>query len=67
VVLFSSHRHRLAVVIGDLVQTTNGKWIIQPPSRCPSGHQFGPNRALVGHVTCLGHTTWTCRTCDETV
>src|ERR1700675_35299 len=40
-------------------------WIIQPPMRCPNGHEFGPHRALVGSVACLGlgggHTTWTCQ------
>ena len=32
---------------------------------------LGPNEVLVGHQACLGHggghTTWTCRTCDQTV
>jgi len=37
-----------------------------------NGHEFGPGRALVGHQPCLGHgdgghTTWTCRECDQTV
>jgi hypothetical protein len=58
-------------VLGDLVQTTNGQWITQPPSRCPHGHTLGPGQVLVGHQACLGHgggrTTWTCRTCDATV
>jgi hypothetical protein len=58
-------------VLGDLVQTTAGTWIIRPPTRCPNGHDFGAGRALVGYQACLGHggghTTWTCRTCDETV
>jgi hypothetical protein len=35
------------------------------------GHRFGPGGVVVGHQACLGHggahTTWTCRTCDETV
>ena len=58
-------------MLGELIQTTVGKWITQPPSRCPNGHPLGPNQVLVGHVACLGHggghTTWTCRTCDQTV
>ena len=58
-------------MLGELVQTTAGKWIIHPPARCPNGHEFGPGRALMGYQACLGHggghTTWTCRTCDETV
>ena len=59
-------------MLGDrVVQTTAGKWITHPPTRCPTGHTLGPHQVLVGHVACLGHggghTTWTCRTCDETV
>jgi hypothetical protein len=58
-------------VLGDLVQTTAGKWIIHPPTRCPNGHPLGAGQVLVGHQACLGHggghTTWTCRACDETV
>jgi hypothetical protein len=54
-------------VLGELVQTTAGKWITHPPTRCPNGHPLGPNRVLVCHQACLGHTTWTCRTCDATV
>jgi hypothetical protein len=58
-------------MLGELVQTITGKWITHPPARCPNGHPLGPGDVLVGHQTCLGHggghTTWTCRTCDETV
>ena len=55
---------------GELVQTTNGRWITKPPSRCRNGHDLGPNQVLVGHVACLGHgggghTSWHCRTCDS--
>ena len=61
----------LVVVLGELVQTAAGKWITHLPARCPNGHQLGPGQVLVGHQACLGHggghTTWTCRTCDETV
>jgi hypothetical protein len=28
----------LVVVLGELVQTTAGKWITHPPTRCPYGH-----------------------------
>jgi hypothetical protein len=56
---------------GELVRTTSGQWITKPPARCPNGHSLGPNQVLVGHVACLGdgggHTTWTCRVCDQTV
>ena len=58
-------------MLGELVQTTRGEWITHPPTRCPNDHPFGSNRVLVGHQACLGHggghTTWTCRQCDETV
>jgi hypothetical protein len=58
-------------VLGELVRTTAGKCITHPPTRCPDGHTLGANQVLVGHVACLGHggghTTWTCRKCDETV
>jgi hypothetical protein len=62
---------RLSTLLGELVQTTSGKWITHPPTRCPNGHSLGPNQVLVRHVACLehggGHTTWTCRTCDQTL
>jgi hypothetical protein len=58
-------------VLGELVQTPDGKWITHPPTRCPNGHQFGAGRELVGYQARLwhggGHTIWTCRTCDATV
>ena len=62
----------LRAELGELVQTTDGKWMTRPPTRCPNGHQLGPNQALVGHVACLGHgggghTSWHCRTCDAVV
>jgi hypothetical protein len=57
--------------VGDLIHTTAGAWITRPPMRCPNGHSLGPGEVLVGHQACLGHggghTTWTCRTCDDTV
>jgi hypothetical protein len=45
----------LRAVLGDLVQTTVGKWITHPPPRCPKGHQLGAGRMLVDHQACLGH------------
>jgi len=42
-------RPRLDGAIGDLVQTTAGKWITHRPTRCPNGHPLGPNQVLVGH------------------
>jgi len=35
-------------VLGELVQTTAGQWMTQPPTRCPNGHALGPNEVLVG-------------------
>ena len=61
----------LLTVLGELVQTTAGKWITHSPTHCPNGQGLGPDAVLVGHQACLGHggghTTWTCRTCDQTV
>jgi hypothetical protein len=58
-------------MIGDLVQTTAGIWIVRAPTRCPMGHRLGPKLCLVGHTACGGHggghLTWTCRECDQTV
>ena len=47
--------HKLVNVLGELVQTTAGKWITHPPSRCPNGHTLGPDQLLVGQQACLGH------------
>jgi hypothetical protein len=62
---------RESPAVGDLVRSTSGAWMVRAPQHCPNGHPLGPNQALVGHVACLGHggghTTWTCRACDETV
>jgi hypothetical protein len=46
---------RLFDVLGELVQTTTGKWITHPPARCPNGHELRAGRVLVGHQACLGH------------
>jgi len=50
-------------MLGELVQTTAGKWITHPPAHCPNGHRLGAGQVLVGHQACLGHggghTTWT--------
>ena len=55
-------------MLGELVQTTAGKWITQPRRRAARTGTPGPEQVLVGHVACLGHggghTTWHCRTCD---
>jgi hypothetical protein len=57
-------------MIGDLVQTTAGKWVVVAPTHCRNGHRLGPSQCLVGHTACRGHggghITWTCRTCDAT-
>src|SRR6185312_10588183 len=62
---------RLLVVLGELVQTTAGKWITHPAAHCPNGHTLAPVpywwviKPAFGHGG--GHTTWTCRLCDLTV
>jgi hypothetical protein len=48
-------------MLGELVQTTNGKWITHPPTRCPNGHTLGAGQVLVGHQPCLAaarYTVW---------
>ena len=46
------------------VQTTAGKWITHPPTRCPNARTpLEPNQVLVGHQACLGlyvisHVGW---------
>jgi hypothetical protein len=42
-------------MLGELVQTTAGKWITHPPMRCPNGHTLGAGAVLVGHQACPGH------------
>lgn len=41
------------------------------PTRCPAGHDLGPDRVLVGALPCLcppglvkSHRTWRCVECD---
>ena len=61
----------LLLMLGELVHTTAEKWFTHPPAHCPNGHTLSPGELLVGHQACLGHggghTTWTCRTCAQTV
>ncbi len=47
-----------------------------PPRSCPNGHPLGAYRVLVSFTHCrcgqvkpgsVGHTTWKCRTCGETI
>ena len=61
----------LLLVLGELVQTTAGKWITHPPTHCPNGRNLGPNQVLAGHQACLGHggghTTCRCHRCETTV
>jgi hypothetical protein len=33
-------------VLGELVQTTAGKWITHPPPRCPNGHMLATGELL---------------------
>ena len=57
--------------VGDLVRSTTGAWMVRAPEHGARGHDLCPGEVLVVHQACLGrgggHTTWTCRTCDQTV
>jgi hypothetical protein len=49
-------------VVGELVQSTTGQWMVRPPLRCPRGHPLRPGRMLVGSIACScgRHLTWRC-------
>ena len=51
--------------VGELVQLTAGRWIFQPPLRCPRGHPLRPGRMLVRSIACScgRHLTWRCSRC----
>lgn len=51
----SVHSHRLRVVTGDLVQTTNGEVDHAGADPMPKRAHPRPRTSLVGHVACLGH------------
>ena len=36
----------LLLVLGELVQTTAGKWLTHPPTRCPNGHTLVTGEVL---------------------
>ena len=61
----------LLLVLGELVQTTAGKWIYPPTDTLPQRAQSRPNQVLAGHQACLGHggghTTCRCHRCETTV
>ena len=63
--------YRQPMTVGDLVQTRDGRWVVEPPPHCPNGHRLGPKQVLVGHTACRGHggghLTWTCRACNQTM
>jgi hypothetical protein len=48
-------------MIGDIVQTRDGRWIELAPTHCPEGHRLGPKRVLVGYAACGGHGAATAR------
>jgi len=39
-------------MVGELVQTTAGKCITHPPTRCLNGHALRPDRTLLRTVSC---------------
>lgn len=58
------------MALGELRLTPAGKWATNAPRECVNGHWLGPQMVLVGHAACGcghrgGHTTWTCRECDD--
>ncbi|MVU77437.1 hypothetical protein GPX89_09270 [Nocardia sp. ET3-3] len=65
------HPDGYAIDSDELVETATG-WVKPAPIFCPQGHQFGPDRTLVGWQACRGpgcdgHTAHTCQTCGEAV
>ena len=65
-------RTTLVVVLGELVQTTTGKWITHPHDVLPErthasdAGQVHSRFTKPASGTAGGHTTWTCRTCNQT-
>lgn len=58
--------------IGDLVPTTDDKWMTLAPQHCPNRHPLDGGKVLVGHAPCScgirgGHTSWRCQVCDTPV
>lgn len=57
--------------LGELIHTTDGRWVVTAPTHCNRGHRLGPNRVIVGfsHCRCTssGHHTWMCETCRYVV
>jgi hypothetical protein len=57
--------------VGELVQATDGRFIVYAPRHCPNGHPLRPGHVRVGFQPCGGedrggHLTWTCD-CNATV
>jgi hypothetical protein len=55
-------RNRLVPVRGELVQTTAGKWITHPPTRCPNGYRLDVRRKS---VRLLWHSRSALRVCTR--
>jgi hypothetical protein len=55
-------------MVGELVQTTAGKCITHPPTRCLNGHALRHDRTLLRTVSCAcgRHTAWRCH-CGEAI
>jgi hypothetical protein len=58
-------------VLGELVQTTAGKWITHPPTRCPTDAPSAPGKYWwrIKRVSGMaaGKPPGRCRTCGQTV
>jgi hypothetical protein len=56
--------------VGDVVQSTTGRWIAHPPTHCPNGHRLRPVRcwwAIRRASATAADTTWTRRQCEVAV
>lgn len=56
--------------VGDLVPTTDDRWMTLAPKYCANGHPLTGGNVLVGHAPCScgipgGHASWRCRECDH--
>lgn len=59
---------RMRPGVGDLVQSTDGEWMVRPPEECGAGHRLAGN-CIVGTLECScgdRHLTWCCDTCEHT-
>lgn len=58
--------------VGELVQATDGRWIVYPPKQCGCGHRLEPGKMTVGFQPCGGedpggHLSWCCGDCNTPI